>query len=488
MYTMRKYLSLIALMISFTACSIQPHRNGEEPVSRQTLPQGTLSISFLTPSATPTEVETTSVTVASSLATITELSSTPTPIVILSPTPETAPSVVLRAECPTLIVSNSRLWSYGSILFSRGTIWSNAQPYDVAEQPGVWVVSVNSKVPSLIFEANSNGWISPDGSLFMSTERDTDSMTLEAVFKNLTNHKEYRLMIPYNFRFQEWLPDGRARFLSEVEQLPGASVRLEILIVDANRQTSESVTKEIELPGLAFNDSEVETFGLFYGYYALDPTGQLILYSAQKDGLNGYEIRLLNLETGEVIWRQDSLYLSSSSPQWSIDGGRVLFDVSVPINDSRNSWSKIISLNRNGEVEELPPQPFPFTGQGELNGYSRSPGGRYILYITIETHVQTFTARNHAFIVDTLTREVGEICLPEATFVAPIPAGTRPEVYWLSKDQVVYRLMTEREEQLTHSLYILNVPTWEAQLVFESEPGYGVNILGWTPLGRELTH
>ncbi len=481
MYTIRRCLPLMALVIYFTACSTQPPRNSGEPVSSRTLPQGTPDVSSLTPLATATGVETASETVVSSPAATPEPSFTPTPTAP-SPTPIIAPGVVLRTECPTVINSDSPLWSDGSILFSKGTIWSDAQPHDIAEQPGVWAVSVNGEMPGLVFESTAGGWISPDGSLFMSTKRDTENLTLEVVFYNLTNDEEYRLMIPYDFRFQGWLPDGRARFVSGVERVLGAGETLEILTIDAIRQTSESVTKELELPGFAFDDSEVERFGLFYGYDALDPTGQLILYSVQNDGVNDFEIRLLNLQTGEVIWRQDTLYLSSSSPQWSIDGSRVLFDVSVPITDTRNSWSKIISLSRNGQVEELPPQPFPFTSEGELNGYSHSPSGRYILYIAVETNVQTFTAKNRAFIVDTLTWEVKEVCLPEATFVAPIPAGINREGYWLPGDQFVYRLMAEREGQLTHSLYILDIPTWETQLVFESEPGYGVNILGWTPV------
>lgn len=44
------------------------------------------------------------------------------------------------------------------------------------------------------------------------------------------------------------------------------------------------------------------------------------------------------------------------------------------------------------------------------------------------------------------------------------------------------RYCTKEEGQLAHSLYVLDVPTWKTQLVFESEPGYGLNILGWTPV------
>lgn len=473
-------LLLIALAMCFTACLAQPSHNGGEP-SRNDLLQNTPSISLLPPSDTIGVATTASTNFAPSSTPTPQLSSTPvlaTQSPALSATPK---GVVLRTECPSLINSNSPLWSHGSILFNKGTIWSDDQPEDIAEQSSVWAISANTQIPGLIFDSTNGGWVSPDGSIFMSTKRDAENLTLEVLLYNLMNNEEHHLKIPYDFRFQNWLPDGRVQFIGQVERVEDFGERFETIIIDPATQKSEKITKELKLPDFAFNDSEAERFGLFYGYDALDPTGQLILYSAQNDSVDNFEVRLLNLQSGEIIWQQDSLNLSSISPQWSIDGNHVIFDTRIPIVDSLNSWNKIIGLSRNGEMEILPPQPFPFVSEGELSGYSRSPSGRYIFYIAIETDIQTFSVQNRAFIIDTQTWEVREICSPENTYVAPIPAGTNVG-YWLPNDQYIYRLVTKKEGQLAHSLYVLDIPTWETQLVFESEPGYGLNILGWTPV------
>jgi hypothetical protein len=377
-----------------------------------------------------------------------------------------------------LVNSDSSLLSEESILFSKGIIASEYQPYNFASQPGIWAVSANAQTPNLVHD--SSGWISPDGSVFMSTNRDAENLTLEVVFSNFGSGETGRLMIPYRFWFKGWLTNGYVQFLGDVERELGKGITLEILIVDPFGEIVEEVVKEFELPGFAFNNSEVESFGLFYGYESVDPTNQFVLYSAYKNSGNDFEVRLLNLRTGEIIWKHDTLYLSSSIPQWSNDGSHVLFDVSVPTAGTNGPWWKIISLSRDGMVEELPSQPFPNVEAGQLISYSRSSSMRYILYTALETDIETFSSTTRAFVLDVLTWNVQEICLPEGTFVAPIPStDINSAGFWLPGDKFVYRVLTEDGQPLL-SMYILEVPKWETQMLYESEPGNGINIHGWT--------
>jgi hypothetical protein len=82
--------------------------------------------------------------------------------------------------------------------------------------------------------------------------------------------------------------------------------------------------------------------------------------------------------------------------------------------------------------------------------------------------------------VDTTTSEIREICDPGTTFVT----GFQGKVtgIWLDNNRFVYRILITKDSQQTHSLRVLDIPTWTTQTVFEPDPGYGVNIFGWTPI------
>jgi len=233
-------------------------------------------------------------------------------------------------------------------------------------------------------------------------------------------------------------------------------------------------TQELTLPDYAFYDGDIDK-GLFYGYRSLDPHEQVILYTAQNEGDTNFEVRLLDLQNGEILWRGETQHLNDTFPQWSVDGSKVLFNVSDP-----QGWTKIISLTRDGQVEELPSQPFPFVEEGQLSGYSRSPDGRYLFYTAAETDLQTFTFKIRAFVIDIATWQVSEICDPDGSFVSSIPSRGATDDLWLPNGQFVYRVWHEDEGILCHSLHLLDIPSWTTYPLFEAEPGYGISILNWT--------
>lgn len=278
-----------------------------------------------------------------------------------------------------------------------------------------------------------------------------------------------------------WL-HGQTQISSVVERIESVGEKLIISSLNQSVQSVDSTSKMINLPDFAFNDSEVEKWGLFYGYEAIDPTGQLILYSAKANNSDGFEIRLLDLHSGNILWRHPSKYLSSSMPQWTQDGNYVLFDVSIPASDNGDNWWKIISLGRDGQASELPPQPFPFIENGELVQYSQSPDRRYIYYVAWDVDIDNWSSQTRAFIVDSMTGAIGEICDPDAKFIAAVPTQGNVEGQWLPDGQFVYRTVMEKEGVLTHSLRILDIPSWTVQVLFEPEKGQGVNIYGWTPI------
>lgn len=264
-----------------------------------------------------------------------------------------------------------------------------------------------------------------------------------------------------------WAISAKSEVPSLVPQLLNIEVKPQEVITFTH-------TQELTLPDYAFYDGDIDK-GLFYGYHSLDPHEQIILYTAQNEGDTSFEVRLLNIQTGKILWRMETQYLSDTFPQWSVDGSHVLFDVTTPEGSAR-----VISLTRDGQVEELPPQPFPFVEEGQLSGYSRSPDGRYLFYTAAETDLQTFTFKIRAFVIDIATWHVSEICDPDGSFVSSIPSRGATDDLWLPNGQFVYRIWHKNDEVLWHSLHLLDIPSWTAYSLFEAESGYGISILNWT--------
>ena len=75
------------------------------------------------------------------------------------------------------------------------------------------------------------------------------------------------------------------------------------------------------------------------------------------------------------------------------------------------------------------------------------------------------------FLLDTSAWQVGQICDSEATFF---------DGQWITNELFVYLALIEKEGQTAYSLRILDVTRWEYQEIFQSEPGYGINLFGWT--------
>ncbi len=470
---------LTGLAIFLVSCSIQFPSDEIVPETPELLSPSPVN----TPQSTIASNYSTAATSMAPLPTITlkptqTANPTSTPDVTVIPTPGS----ISWEDCPQALTSSSSLLlnMSGSILYSVGRIRDEFHLDEIVPQPGIWAISAKSAMPGLVYESSSSGFISPDGSTLLVTTHNVEDLTQEVVFYSLADNTEVRLVIPYEFWFQKWLTDGRVQFEKESELEKGTGEIREVLRLDPITQEVDGFVQELHLPDFAFNISEVERFGLFYGYHAIDPTGELILYSAQRDDEDSFEIRLLNVQTGEVIWQLESVFLSSSLPQWSDDGSHVIFDVSKSIPGTNSVWSEIISLNRSGQIETLPPQPFPLAAEG-LSYYSRSPNGRYLFYLALANDVQTFSVENRAFIVDIVTGQIGEICDPGTVFIASIP-GRQSDGYWLRNGQLVYRVLVEKGGQVAHSLRVLDIPSWTAQEVFEAEPGYGVNVFGQTSI------
>lgn len=464
-----KYVWFIVL-IFIGACSPRSIDDGLDASSSEPLLTSTNRASEFT--AVPTT--TLDVTPTQAVETTKHVAS-PLPTTIQTPTQST----VLQSECPTTLQSLRPLWTRGSVLIETGEVVDDTRPSIVYPHSGIWAISASSTTPYLISNSFMGERISPDGALLLNTIRDTERSLQEVILYDLIEAREYtRWSLPASSSFQTWLQDGRIRFREVINRTENVGIVQNIYTLNTVTQEIERREEKLSLPDFAFNDSELDK-GIFQGYESIDPTGELILYTAHKNGGNGFEVRLFDFKTNEVIWRHETQYLPDSTPKWSSNGERVLFSVNVPLANN-NSWWKIISLSRDGREVKLPSQPLPFTEGGQLNHYSQSPDGRYLFYTIWEINSETFTGNSRAFIINVATEELKEICEPGTTFLSPVPAHGNEAGQWLLDNKLVYRVLLEKEGQLTHSLRVLDILTWAVQNIHEPASGEGVIVIGWT--------
>jgi hypothetical protein len=335
------------------------------------------------------------------------------------------------------------------------------------QEPGIWAISADHMEPQLAYAVpdGSNSWarLSNDGTTLLHIVNDGIYITeepREVVFYDMNSQTEIWVSDGPGMVWRtEWLDDGRVKFLVDEERIWEVGVRREYLLVDPESRQSETRVEELSLPGYRFNDEARP-----HGYASVSPSGEFVLYSANVE--TGVEIRLLNLITGEILWQQNAKALPGPyHPEWTKDSSYVLFYLHDLIEEV--AYVKIVQLRSNGQAKELPQQPFPRLYPSTfIDVLTASPDQQYIIY-------RAGWQEKAGFVVDTTTGQTGEICQSGATFV---------DGQWIADDLFVYRMLIEKDEQLTHSLYVLDVPAWTTQVIFEAEPGYGVNIVGWTPV------
>jgi hypothetical protein len=467
---MFKYLLTITLFF-LVACTTQLPSEDSNPVTSTPIATDTPDDLSLVLSAelilTPTWIPT--------ITMIAEPSLTPTPTATPIPAPVPTPGVILKAGCPALVDSSEpAIWPQGSILFNWGRIHDRFSAHYVwLEKPEIWTISATDLTPRLFLESVGAVRVSPDGFTLLSLDV-SSTETREIVFHYLLSGDSVRVPVPADVYLPSLLPDGRAHITYLIEMNFGKGEVWERFIIDPSTGIVEQTIWELDLPNYEFFEYDAER-GIPTGFVAIDPTYQRVLYTAGDGGLE-HEVRLLDLETGEILWRISTPSLVDTPPEWSEDGRYVLFMVGEPIPGTRSAWSRIVSLTRDGVEEELPPQPFP-QAEHYVANVSRSPDQRFIFYSLYSYE----TSRLHGYVVDTVTWEVGDVCDLNHTLFGSLPYD-KVEADWLPEGQLVYRVLIEQDGQVAHSLRVLDIPSWTAQVVFEAEPGYGINVFGWTPI------
>lgn len=398
--------------------------------------------------------------------------STPIP----SSTPDRVQTSFIQG-CPEYQTPEEIAWSSsprGYALYSLGQLVDMSPFYAIVEPPGIWATSLDGTTAQIMSDRLRDVSISPNGNLLFAVTEGTDGV--QAVRLNLLNGETKRIPFsptPSLFTTSKWLPNGQIQFQSILEPKMGVGETREMFTFDfANEQAEKSIL-DLMLPEYTFDATAVLKRGYPYGYNALDPLNELILYTAERITDRGEEVRLLALDTGEIVWQKDTIGLQEFlQPVWDETGEHVLFVVENSSQD--NYWQEIVSLNRNGETEELPLQPLPGVDHSLIVSLNRSPNDSYIFF----TVARLPPLSSLGYVWDTHTGHLRELC------DAPALGGTQYSVDadWIDDTHLLYLSVIEKEGVLTHSLRILDVSTWVTWEFVSVAPGYGINFFGWVQI------
>ncbi len=445
--TFVRYLYLILATILSACTSTSPTSDSNQLQSTNTISPG--GEPNATPESAPSPLVTNIPTVLSQTVTYEPtLSPFPSVTPVSSPIPTITPwGISLVDSCPSIVTSNApSLLAVGSILFYI--------------EPNLWAISNKSPTPSLVYSIPENqfAWVY----LLMNTTQvllylNPEASDGYAIIYDLESQGVIGSPIAMpSTSVVGWLPDGRLKLLESVDHILGIGVNRKFVLVDPITQDIEVIDDNLDLPNYQF-----ESAPFYNGIASTDPTEQLVLYTAWSQS-NTPEIALLDRQNSAKIWRR-SVNLPPypyPEPDWATDGNHVLF--SVYMVEKNKQYNKLVSLNRDGETEPLPPQPFPYmTNWQQIQDLSWSPDRRYIHY-----HLGYFNQDGPGVMVDTLTGWAGEICNPEATFI---------DGEWITETQFLYSMKSTNGNE---SLRLLDIPSWETQVLTESGP----TVFGWTPV------
>ncbi|WP_420629785.1 hypothetical protein [Candidatus Leptofilum sp.] len=457
MYKQSLWICLFLLAALLVGCFAEP-----ETITSEINPTVTIEIVADVPQPTvlPTS---TSLPVTPTIAFDRETAVNPTISPMETQVPQ--PAAKLR-DCPTVLPADAPpLLSNGSILYIIGQAdEANLHFFALEEHSDVLALSANSLTPMPVYTIPSSNpirvSISPDGTKLLRFEW-ADENGSYAVVYDLISKEEIYSDEPLPHFSGNWLPDGRIE-QSRNWPLPKQEQahHFEFAFFDMNTQSTESLEFDLLLPNYHYYQEP-----LYAGIASIDPTRQLILYSAFGEGSTS-DVVLRDIGNGIDIWYQKGSFRVGylyPFPLWVEDGSSVVF--SMPVTEDQFSYDRIFSLTRNGTEMTLPVQPYPGLDQNYVR-YLNFPSTQNYIHYTLQETLET----GSGYIVDIHESWVGEICSDNGDFIVG---------RWMAEDQFAYTVFLEGGGQ---SLHLLDIPTWTSQKLAQLPPGEGFVVYGWTPL------
>lgn len=472
-----KSVFLMAMVLLVAACTgqIEPGTVAD-PI--QAAPSAIAFPVQIVPTATRPAVVTATLTLQPQRTPTPEPTTTTLLTATMTPTATTIAPLVNQG-CPKLVDGNKLANHSSTVLFTVGRLLQTSPVayVDVWESPkaGIWAVSPASPTPILVQTVPENqpslGYLSPEGTILLRFEYREKSPLAErtAIFFDLLQQKELSRfsLAPYgSLEGYSWLPNGLVRGINERERIEYEGEDREYLLLDPITATYEIAKKTYDLPNYMFFDTR-DT--LFEGYASVNPADTLILYSRRFEKDRTSSVVLMEQETGKFIWEHPTRHVGGLvTPVWNRDGSNVLFTIVSPLKDNpEKDFYEFIRLNTTGDIEELRGQPYPATDKDSLRHISWSPNEHYIEYALWTGQIN----RGKGFVVDTVGLQAGEICHPDGEFLTGV---------WTPQNQFAYLITVGKEDNERHQLYLLDVPSWQTQLLYEAPAGLGIELIGGT--------
>ena len=378
----------------------------------------------------------------------------------------------LDDKCPQ-IYNEDTILSSGSVIYNSDDI------------PGIWAISTLNQTPILVYDTSqrqpSSVMISKDSNqlLIVFEEYDPENgFKYEIVVYDLLNQEETLVNLETEswLTIWDWLDDGRIKFLKNVESLPNLGEIQEYVIVNPTTQSVEEVIKKFDLPSI-LEDDGIQF--LYSKIASVSPDQKHVLYTGLGTNSKS-EIVLWDVHSDSLIWKQQGDFAGvnyppppflTSQPEWNENGDEVLF--SGILYEEDESYRGVFQVTQDAQLEQLVNYnniPSDDKQGWHSRYFSISPNNRYLHLGLAKPSDEPPRTIGPGFILNTVTSEVKEICDPNSVFI---------DGKWNSNDKFLYRVLKHDNSQ---SLRILDIPSWTTQILYETDPGNGINIIGWTPI------
>lgn len=255
-----------------------------------------------------------------------------------------------------------------------------------------------------------------------------------------------------------WTRDGKVKLLVSHERQADIGETSVYALFDPLSGVATTSENVLSLPGYRFLSNNP-----LDGYASLSETGDLVVYTAR--GTSGDDIVLRNTTEGAELWRHAIGTTFIAPAAWSPDDSKVAF---VMVSEEKK-YSQIFSLTSDGRnLSELTRRPLADYEDYIVNFLAWSPDGTYLFLSLFEG-----SRGGPGFVLNTLTGEIREVCDPEVTLYLArwVSVAGRNLLAYL-----VYRL------DETGELRLLDIDSWQTEVLHTAIIPYQIDILGWTPV------
>lgn len=395
--------------------------------------------------STPTNIVTPTITTVSSepTSTLDSFPSIPPSPTILDASPTT---VANQSACPALQTGpQETILQQGSILYR-----------EAGTPAKLWAFTASHQSPNIVFSFEG-GFASLDSEGRRLALDEAGNGKALAIYDLQTREKSLWPWAEPWISVDGWTRGDKVKLLVSHERQEGIGETSVFALFDPLTGAMATVSEKLDLPGYTF-----ERNNPWGGYVSLNGARDLAIYTGwATSGAIEIDVILRDISKGIDLWRYAGGMPFAGPAAWSPDDSKVAFALVSESGD----YTRIVSLTSDGknlsELTRRPPTDL-------VNFLAWSPDGKYLFLSLFEGH-----QGGPGFVLNTLTGEIREVCDPEVTLYM---------ARWVSvsgRNLLVYLVYRQDE---TGELRLLDIDSWQAEVLSTVTIPYQIDILGWTPI------